>query len=152
MSYIRFGKVIAEALHATGVLQDKTFVDVGCESGVVLKTLKDKGVTVKGIETFEHLVKSCLDKGLEVVHANAAQENAEIPPGDVYLINVVDPVWVSDVLRKIPVGKQVVFGQFPKGSQMAKFVEAQVKLRPSKTTRKILELPEGLEVLTIIQR
>ncbi|MBN2377060.1 MAG: hypothetical protein JXD22_11705 [Sedimentisphaerales bacterium] len=152
MLYLKNSKEIGEALEATGVLKDKILVDVGCGSGGLMQAVKDKGVTVKGIELYESAVAKCAEKGLDVTHADAGQVGVSLPVGDVYLLDVNDPAWMSNVLLKIPAGTTVIFGQYRVGSEAAKFVEAQVKLRPTKTTRKILVMSDGLEVLTIIER
>jgi methionine biosynthesis protein MetW len=90
-------------------------LDLGCGTGDLLATLRDKGVQGQGVEIDENMVVACLKKGLSVFQGNIDEGLKEYPDKSydyVILNQTLQAVYHTELVLKemVRVGRFAVVG------------------------------------------
>ena len=83
--------------------KQKSVLDIGCGRGEFLELLKENGIKAFGIDSNRQMVKRCLDKGLEVEHADAISylKNYQGSFGNIFLSMIVEHLDFKDIFTII---------------------------------------------------
>ncbi len=109
---------MAHRIIASCVRNNDRVLDLGCGDGTVLEILvREKKARVQGIERNPDALRSCIEKGLDVVHSDIDDALADYPDGsfDMVILNnsfqeIEHCVSVLDESRRV--GNRVIVG-FP---------------------------------------
>lgn len=77
-----------------GMIDKGSIVDIGCGDGLLLEHLKNKGISVKGVDISEKAIAICKERGLDCVQGDITDR---LPFPD----NAADGVLLIDVLEHL---------------------------------------------------
>ena len=92
-----------QKIYLDHINKQKSVLDIGCGRGEFLELLKENGIKAFGIDSNRQMVKRCLNKGLEVEHADAINylKNYQGSLGNVFLSMIVEHLDFKDIFAII---------------------------------------------------
>jgi SAM-dependent methyltransferase len=79
-------------------------LDIGSGRGVMLRLMKEAGITAYGLDAFDDAVVQCKGKGLDVVHGDALDHLATLPEaslGGIFCAHVIEHMQPAEAMKLI---------------------------------------------------
>jgi O-antigen chain-terminating methyltransferase len=79
-------------------------LEIGSGRGVMLRLMKEAGITAYGLDSFEEAVNDCKGKGLNVVHSDALSHLATLPAaslGGIFCAHVIEHMQPAQAIELI---------------------------------------------------
>jgi SAM-dependent methyltransferase len=79
-------------------------LEIGSGRGVMLRLMKEAGITAYGLDSFEEAVNDCRGKGLDVVHSDALSHLATLPAaslGGIFCAHVIEHMQPAQAIELI---------------------------------------------------
>jgi ubiquinone/menaquinone biosynthesis C-methylase UbiE len=79
-------------------------LEIGSGRGVMLRLMKNAGITAYGLDSFEEAVNDCKGKGLDVVHSDALSHLATLPAaslGGIFCAHVIEHMQPAQAIELI---------------------------------------------------